>query len=75
MFEGIIVHNALNYLAGMAACTLFAASASAQSATDIRSRAQVYDKFFFPSGVPANYLDTPTAVKLPKDIRQNNRSD
>ena len=30
------------------------------------TRAQVYDKFFFPSGAPANYLDTPTAVKLPK---------
>ena len=30
------------------------------------TRAQVYDRFFFPSGVPANYLDTPTAVKLPK---------
>ncbi len=30
------------------------------------TRAQVYDKFFFPSDVPANYLDTPTAVKLPK---------
>ena len=47
----------------MAACTLFVTSASAQSAV---TRAQVYDKFFFPSGVPANYLDTPTAVKLPK---------
>jgi hypothetical protein len=66
MFEEIAMHNALKYLAGMAACTLFAACASAQSATDIRSRAQVYDKFFFPSGAPTNYLDTPTAVKLPK---------
>ena len=66
MFEGIVMHNALNYLAAIAACTLLAASASAQSAADIRDRAQVYDKFFFPSGVPTNYLDTPTAVKLPK---------
>jgi hypothetical protein len=56
----------LNYLASIAACILVAADVSAQSATDIRSRAQVYDKFFFPSGVPANYLDTPTSVKLPK---------
>jgi len=66
MFEGIVMQNALNYLAAIAACTLLAASASAQSAADIRDRAQVYDKFFFPSGVPTNYLDTPTAVKLPK---------
>ena len=47
-------------------CTLFAGGASAQSPNDIRGRAQVYDRFFFPLGVPANYLDTPTAVKLPK---------
>jgi hypothetical protein len=60
---GIVMHTTLNYLAAMAACTLFATSASAQSAV---TRAQVYDKFFFPSGVPANYLDTPTAVKIPK---------
>ena len=57
------MHTTFNYLAAMAACTLFATSASAQSAV---TRAQVYDKFFFPSGVPANYLDTPTAVKIPK---------
>jgi hypothetical protein len=46
MFEGIVMHNALNYLAAIAACTLLAASASAQSAADIRDRAQVYDNFF-----------------------------
>jgi hypothetical protein len=50
MFEGIVMHNALNYLAAIAACTLLAASASAQSAADIRDRAQVYDNFFSPPG-------------------------
>jgi hypothetical protein len=64
--EGIVMHTILSYLAALAASTLFAASASAQSITDIRGRAQVYDKFFFPSGVPANYLDTSTTVKPPK---------
>ena len=57
------MHTTVSYLAATAASALFAASAFAEGTTDIQARAQVYDKFFFPSGVPANYLDTPTVVK------------
>ena len=39
------MHTTLNYLAAMAACTLFATSASAQSAV---TRAQVYANFSSP---------------------------
>ena len=41
-------------------------SLTAHAGDSLRYRSQVYDKFFFPSDVPANYLDAPTAVKLPK---------
>ena len=66
MLKKIVMHTTLSYLAALAASTLIVTSASAQSVMDIRGRAQVYDKFFFPSGVPANYLDTSTTVRPPK---------
>jgi hypothetical protein len=59
------MQTTISYLAAVAATALFAASASAEGTMDIQARSQVYDRFFFPLGVPANYLDTPTAVKLP----------
>ena len=66
MLEGVVMQITLSYLAALTISTLFVASASAQSVMDVRGRAQVYDKFFFPSGVPANYLDTSTTVRPPK---------